>query len=330
MLFSAFLGQLQANNILTQGFRFAVNTARNIISYIRTFFYFCVFFNLQPLPASATSLCYFAELMAITVSYGHIKNILSSIKYLHASYNLTYPENDFGLDTTLEGLKKKLARTPFQVLPITPSILRRLFKLLDLEKTEDLALWVSFLTALYCLFRKKNVCPEASEPTREKTLRRKHIEVDRASNIVYIYCNFSKTNQFGASDLVIPVPGNSDPSLDLVRHMSALLSRVQADPDDPAFTYSSAKFVHYKLFTDRLKSLLARAGLDPSLYSGHSFKRGGASFLYQVGGSVLQIMASRNWSSSCFTRYLFLTEEERLDAQMLIARAIADTSDQDN
>ena len=170
MLFSAFLGQLQANNILTQGFRFAVNSARNIISHIRTFFYFCVFFNLQPLPASATSICYFAELMAITVSYGHIKNILSSIKYLHASYNLTYPENDFGLDTTLQGLKRKLARTPFQVLPITPSILRRLFKLLDLEKTEDLALWVSFLTAFYCLFRKKNVCPEASEPTREKTL----------------------------------------------------------------------------------------------------------------------------------------------------------------
>ena len=147
ILFSALLEQLQANNILTQGFRFAVNSVRNITSHIRTFFYFCVFFNLQPLPAAPTTLCYFAELMAITVSYGHIKNILSSTKYLHASYNLKYPENDFNLDTTLQGLKRKLARTPFQVLPLTPSILRKLYKFLNMEKTEDLALWVSYLTA---------------------------------------------------------------------------------------------------------------------------------------------------------------------------------------
>ena len=142
---------------------------------------------------------------------------------------------------------------------------------------------------------------------------------------MYIYCNFSKTDQFGANELVIPVPGNSDPSLDLVRHMSALFSTVQADPEDPAFNFGPSKFIHYKLFTDRLKSLLSQASLDPSLYSGHSFRRGGASFLYRVGGSVLQIMASGNWSSTCFTRYLFLTEDERLEAQLLIATAISET-----
>ena len=263
--------------------------------------------------------------MALTVSYGHIKNILSSIKYLHASYNLTYHANDFSLDTTLQGLKRKLARTPFQVLPLTPEILRLIYSFLDMRKKEDLALWCSYLTAFYCLFRKKNVCPESSAPTREKTLLRKHIDIDLKENIVYIYCNFSKTNQFGAKDLVIPVPGNSDPCLDLVRHMSALFSRVNADPEDPAFTYAPSKFIHYKLFTDRLKSLLSKASLDPSLYSGHSFRRGGASFLYHVGGSVLQIMASGSWSSTCFTRYLFLTEDERLEAQMLIATAISET-----
>ena len=261
----------------------------------------------------------------MTVSYGHIKNILSSIKYLHAAYNLTYPENDFSLDTTLQGLKRKLARTPFQVLPITPEILRSIYSFLDMRKKDDLALWCSYLTAFYCLFRKKNVCPESSAPTREKTLHRKHIDIDLKENIVYIYCNFSKTDQFGAKDLVIPVPGNSDPCLDLVRHMSALFSRVEADPEDPAFTYGKSKFIHYKLFTDRLKSLLSKASLDPSLYSGHSFRRGGASFLYQVGGSILQIMASGSWSSTCFTRYLFLTEDERLEAQMLIATAISET-----
>ena len=192
-----------------------------------------------------------------------------------------------------------------------------------MKKKADLAIWCSFLLAFFCLFRKKNVCPESSESSNEKTLRRKHIEIDQANNIVHVYCNFSKTNQFNSSDLVIPVPGNADPKLDLVHHLSSLFDLVDADPDQPAFTYGPGKFVHYKQFTVRLKSLLSSCGLNPALYSGHSFRRGGASFLYQVGGSILQIMSSGDWSSNCFTRYLFLTEEERLEAQLLMSTAIS-------
>lgn len=320
---SACLTQLRSNNIITQGYRFAPNSTRNMISNIRTFFYFSTYFGLAALPASATTLCYFVELMALTVSYGHIKNIMSSIKYLHTAYNYQYPANDFGLDVTLQGLKRKLARTPFQVLPVTPNILRLIYDRLDMKKTNDLALWCSFLVSFFCLFRKKNTVPESSSPSNEKTLRRRHIEIDQDNNLVYIYCNFSKTNQFGSSNLVIPVPGNADPRLDLVRHLSDLFSRVDVDLDKPAFSYSRTSFIHYKLFTDRLKSLLSQAGFDSRLYSGHSFRRGGASFLYQVGGSILQIMSSGDWSSSCFTRYLFLTEEERMDAQLLMSSALS-------
>ena len=322
-LVSACLAELSANNIITQGFRFAKNTVKNNISNIRTFLFFCSYFDLEPVPAKPATLCNFAELLALTVSFGHIKNVFSSIKYLHAAYNQEFPVNDFGLDATLQGLKRKLAKTPFQVLPISPSILRLMDNSLVLTKLKDLAIWCSYLLAFYCLFRKKNVCPESSEPTAEKTLRRKHIEIDQDNNVVYIYCNFSKTNQFGSSDLIIPVPGNEDPKLDLVRHLSNLFSDVDAAPDQPAFTYSPGRFVHYNLFTSRLKSVLLSCGMDPSLYSGHSFRRGGASFLYQVGGSILQIMSSGSWSSTCFTRYLFLTEEERLEAQLLMSSAIS-------
>ena len=323
LCFLVLLDQLRCNNVLTQGFRYAKNSARNVLSHIRTFLFFCRFYGLSALPASATTLMYFSELMALTVSYAHIKNLLSSVKFLHEAYNLKYPSNNFNLDTTLQGLKRKLAKTPNQVLPINPTILREIYVHLNMEKRQDLALWCSFLVAFFCLFRKKNVVPESDKPDTEKTLRRKHIEVDLENNVVLIYCNFSKTNQFGASDLVIPVPGNEDPMLDLVKHLSKLFNIVQPDADAPAFSYGQNKFISYKLFTDRLKSLLALSGYNPALYSGHSFRRGGASFLYQVGGSILQIMSSGDWSSSCFTRYLFLTEEERLDAQLLMSKALS-------
>ena len=107
------MSQLSENNIVTQGFRFAKNTMKNYISNIRTFFFFSTYFGLKDLPADPTTLCYFAKLISLTVSFGHIKNVLSSIKYLHAAYNLHYPVNDFGLDATLQGLKRRLAKGSF-------------------------------------------------------------------------------------------------------------------------------------------------------------------------------------------------------------------------
>ena len=90
--------------------------------------------------------------------------------------------------------------------------------------------------------------------------------------------------------------------------------------DAPALSYTPNK-----VFTAKLKTLLAKAGLDPSLYSGHSFRRGGASFLYSVGGSTLMVQVLGDWASQVFTRYLLLSLDDRLDAQNLISKNIDNT-----
>ena len=142
--------------------------------------------------------------------------------------------------------------------------------------------------------------------------------------MAYLYIGFGKTNQFGGRDTIIPFPGNSDPALDPVRHLHSLLSNTDASPNQPAFSYGS-KFITYSIFTSRLKDLLKKAGLNPALYSGHSFRRGGATYLHECGGDSLMIQASGDWSSQCFTRYLYLSESERLKAQSLISRGITDS-----
>jgi hypothetical protein len=160
---SAYLSQLQRNNVATQAFRFAKNSMKNIISNIRTYIFFTTFFSLQFLPAEPSDLCNFMELMALTSGYGHLKNILSSVKYLHEAYGHKFPVNDFSLETTMQGLKRRLARTPFFVMPLTPRILSLLYTFLDMSKPKDLALWCSFLTCFYGLFRKANVVPESAQ-----------------------------------------------------------------------------------------------------------------------------------------------------------------------
>ena len=223
---------------------------------------------------------------------------------------------------TLQGLKRRLAKVPFRVLPLTPEVLKRMFCHLDMNILEDRALWCSYLVSFYGLLRKSSAVPQSQKVDVKKVLVRRNIKIDLENNMVYIYLGQGKTNNFCTRDVIIPIPGNDDPALDPVRHLHALFASVITGDDDPAFSFSYRKFINYKSFTSRLKILLARSGYNPDLFSGHSFRRGGASFLQSCGGTALMIQSSGDWSSQCFTRYLYLTENERLQSQSLIARGI--------
>ena len=260
--------------------------------------------------------------MSLTSSYEHLKHLLFSVKFLHEAYDLPFPADSFKLDMTLQGLKRRLARVSFQVLPITPAVLRAIFAILDLRKNEDLALWCAYLISVYGLLRKKNAVPENQKFEPSKILTRQNFAIDLVDNRIYMYIGFSKTIQFGQRDLVLPIPGNQDPVLDPVRHLHDLFTRVNCPPTSPAFTYGPGMFITYGKFTNRLKKLLTSAGYCADQYSGHSFRRGGASFLHACGGSALQVQSAGDWTSGCFTRYLFLSTEARLEAQLLMSRTI--------
>ena len=64
----------------------------------------------------------------------------------------------------------------------------------------------------------------------------------------------------------------------------------------------AAKCVTQKSFNMRLKALLNAIGLDPDKWSGHSFRRGGASLLFRLGVDPLTIQACGDWSSDTFLR----------------------------
>ena len=266
----------------------------------------------------------FLELMSLTCSYPHCKALLSTIKYLHAAMGYSI-HHTFSLDCTLQGLKRRLSRTPFQVLPIDPDILRLMYKCLNMSKKTDLALWCSFLTAFYCLFRKANTVPKDDKYDPNFILTRENIGIDQSAQVIYIYVGFSKTNQYRKKDRCIPIPKNNDPCLDLFRHIVLLFSSVAADKHEPAFTYGRNQFINYRVFTSRLKDLLKKAGFDPSLYSGHSFRRGGASFLFSIGGSQLMVQVLGDWSSMVYTRYLYMSADDRMAAKSLMASHINST-----
>jgi hypothetical protein len=152
------LAGLRSSNIVTQGFKYTKASAANVTSAIRQWLFFTNYFLLLVLPASVDSVVCFLEFVAKTSGHGHLKHLLSSVRFLHLALGITFPEENFQIDMTMQGLKRKLARMPFQVLPITPRVLRDMFKYLEMRKTSDLALWCSFLISFYGLFAEEQCC----------------------------------------------------------------------------------------------------------------------------------------------------------------------------
>ena len=316
---------LRQQNVETQGFRFATSTRANVVSQIRQWIFFCIYFEINPLPASAYNISLFLELLARTSGYGHVKNVLGGIRFLHHTTGHCFPSESIWLEDTLQGLKRRLKGTPKQVLPIDPIILRRMFSHVNLRSNTDVAMWVGCLLAFFTLFRKANLCPREQNFDPSTVLTRDDVILDEAEQCVLVYVNFSKTNQYARRHHCIPIPRNEDPSLDLFRYVKLLYSRVKADEEAPAMSFSSTGFITHRTFTAKLKLWLSKAGLDPALFSGHSFHRGGASYLYSIGGSTLMVHVMGDWRSQIFTRYLYLSLEDRQSAQSLIQSSINDT-----
>ena len=320
------LDQLRQDNRFTQSFYYAKASARNVLSHMRQWVCFSLFFGLIILPARSEDLVLFAELMALSSGYDHIKAVIGSIGFLHKNFGLSFPGESFQLKVTLQSLKRRLAKAPNQALPISPSHLVAMYSYIDINNPQDLAVWCCILVGFFGLLRKKSICPEDDlaklDPVKILTVRK--IALDKSKGIALLYINFAKTMQFGQRDLTIPLVTSRCKALDPVYHLDLLLSRTQAPLDHPAFSYRNSSgnlaFVSHKLFTTKLKTLLSRAGFSPEKFSGHSLRRGGATFLYKCGASVLEIQSCGDWVSSVFTRYLFLGLEERLHSQTLMSR----------
>ena len=288
---------------------------------MRQYILFCCKFQRVVIPAERDTLVAFFELYSLTASYDHLKNVYSSIKFLHRALNLPFIEEEFQVDTILQSLKRKLARVPFQVLPVSPKILCDLYNFIDIEKPLDLALWCSFLVSFYCLFRKANVAPKSlANFNSAKELSRQKFSILQ-DNIILVYSNFSKTNQFMNREAVIPLVKNTVQPLDPISHLKKHFAQ-NLPLDKPAFSYfdgCTLKVITYDIFTKKLKSLLNLAGYSPELYSGHSMRRGGATLLFQLGCNPLLIQALGDWTTDQFLKYCGLSLEQRFSAQILMA-----------
>ena len=294
---------------------FSTGTRRNLCTQWRSFISFCLYFGLQYLPASSDTICLYAQFLTRTFkSVASVRNYLHGVKLLHifSGFHFKHFES-FEIKLFLKGLSRLHPHAVKQAALITPSILRDIHKYLDRHNNLHTACWAAFLLAFFLMLRKSNLVPSSlAKFDASKQLARKDILLCDFGLLVRI--SWSKTNQFGKRLLKIPILRIPASNLCPVAAFERLLKVAPAPPSAPAFTFKSSPLscVTSYRFVRVLRDSLHKAGYPSLKFSGHSFRRGGATCAFRAGvpGELIQLHG--DWQSDAYLRYLDFSFDSKL------------------
>ena len=302
---------------------YAEGTVKNLKTQWETFLNFCLYFGLAYLPVNTEVLCLYAQFLSRTFdSTQSIRNYISGIKTMH--YILGYSIdniNNFLLNLSLKGMARLKPHCIKQALPITPNMLLQIYSFMNMSDPNDAVYWCLFLFAFYLFARKSNLVPTSKKDLKSnKFLLRKSVSVEEEYLLVTM--NWSKTIQFGERVLQTPLIPSFGSNLCPVSAYNVMCRLVQAERNAPLFSLQKGKYVTYSKFQSKLRDCISKLGLDPNLYSSHSFRRSGASFAFQSGVSSELIQLKGDWKSDAYRRYLTFTLEDKISVAMKMKQHI--------
>lgn len=281
-------------------------------------------------PCTPTTVLRYIAFLARTLSPTSIPNYLNVIRILHLQNGFPNPLQEPLLNwryhMIIRGIQRTQGKPTTQKLPITPNILRSIKAHLNLDLSADRTFWAACLVAFFSFFRKSNLLPPSVAGfDKERHLRRK--DVILCSWGVILVVRWSKTIQFHQKQLLIPLPKLSSSDLcPLTALQQAFQLTSSADPEGPAFMYAKGSqhvpYTHTS-FTTKLKQTLESSGFPADKYSGHSFRRGGATFAMKASVPHTMIQAQGDWKSTAYERYLNTSFAYRLQTIATMAANIS-------
>ena len=296
----------------------AHTTRRTYQSAHRRYLDFCSGINVRPLPITQSTLCLFVTKLASQgVSYKSIKGYLSALRYLQIATDGSEPGIN-GMSTLgyiLLGIKRVQATTgacaPRPRLPITAAIMRVLKHSWEAHGAsfKHQMLWAACCTCFHGFLRSG----EATVPTQAAYDPAIHlsiadVSVDAASEprTVIVHIKASKTDQFRQGVNVFL--GRTDNELCPVAAMLAYIA-VRGVEAGPLFRYEDKTPLTREALVREVRSALQQGGIDPTPYSGHSFRSGAASTAAAAGVQDSLIKILGRWQSSAYQLYVRLPRE---------------------
>ena len=287
---------------------FAEGTWVNLRTQWKKFDKFCEYFELSiKFPFTAELLvAYITWLCTQLRAQNSVQNYVSGMKTFHVLKGFaTDGFDDISVKLALKGAARRLHHTKKQAQPMTPTILYQLRQLLDLRTPMDATYWALFILSFVMFMRKSNMVPDSVKSFNpSKQLIRADFRLKNGN--LMVHGKWSKVNQFGSRTGGIPVLA-MDSVLCPVMAFKDMCTLVPGEGKDPAFcvmTGGVLRPITYRMFQQKLKSLVEAAGYNPADFSTHSFRRGGASLAYKAGISGETIKVLGDWKSNAYMEYL--------------------------
>lgn len=267
-------------------------------SYVRRYISFCREFHLRPFPASRTTLhLYAAHWVTSGRAHTTIASIFSAIKNVHRAHLWTWldEESKAWLQQFMVGIRKSFPHEPKRKMPLTISILRAITAKADLSNTQEAQyITMAFLAHDGLLRACELLQLRLADVTWERGRIRLRVRDSKANKLsgrpehVYIYpsewrlCGYSALKAYWRR-----MQGQHGCRTDFLFP--------SASPSAPMPKKAWIDYIHRKLAT---------AGINPQAYSGHSFRSGGATDLWdgQCRPRVIQLFG--RWLSDAFWLYV--------------------------
>ena len=324
---------------------FAPGSHNKINTAMRNYFKYCELLGYQPHAQAGGITPHELELyitwMARTLAPGTISGYLSSgLRHLVEATGQPWrpPSALYSTNLLLRGVKRTLGmQQPNRKHAVTLRLLRTIHTQIDpIGQPNDQTFWAVCLFLFFTFLRKAHVMLKGGQPTAQ-TILRDDIRLTTGEKKFLLTVRHTKTVQFRQRTLRWLLPKLTDatdpccPTTQLAVYLQRTRRAVPAlAATQPLFQTLRPDGTHeplrYDHFIAWFKAQVAQAGLDPTMYAGHSFRRGGATFAMDAGLRDTTIMAMGDWKSDAWQSYVAATQRLRFSAADLLEKAMASAS----
>lgn len=240
---------------------------------------------------------------------------MAALKTLHVEEGWTTEAfTNPSITRLLDGIKRTTyaLRPPKPKTPITPDILNQFKQHLDLKKQDDAVFFAACCLGTYGLLRAAEFLVQ---PIQMKQIRLVH------DGQFTIHLPRSKSDSFGKG-VDIQIYANNSPSCPVKHVIKRYMEkfRLSAQPNDPLLVREGGITVTRAWILAKMKRIANKLGMDPATFSGHGFRKGGATALARAGVQDSLIKSIGRWKSSAYHRYITHSNKRLAKASGAMAR----------
>ena len=231
--------------------------------------------------------------------------------------------NEFHLQLTLRGIERIHLHVPKRAKPITPTILLAIQRLSSSFSSLQHTVFACGLFLFFTLARAGSILPTSCKTPTHQFLTRDRVNFSKEGILITLI--HTKNIQFGRRRLHIPLLSSSSRLCPVAAYLASTLP-LPTHKSVPAFVFmhkGQVKWLTKTIFIQVFRQLIISAGIsDPEAFTGHSFRRGGASWAFQSGvpGELIQVCG--DWASDAYKNYLEFSMTNKISLAALLVRGL--------